>query len=380
MNLGSTSKHFNWKRLSGPFSSLAFHALIIWVAITLITYEKPPEVDQVQVELVELNDLQLEEIEPLEMPELEPLDDHIEPLDNTQLADIVEPVDVSVDMPEMSDNSMLDNLSPLVLTGVGADQGALKALTARYGNRAAKNGLLGTYFNRVDFTGDSVSRIDPTLNYDWNRDSPWPEEGIKPDLFSIIWTGRIVPPRSGIYTLYLSSDDGARLWIDGDVVLDQYHEHPVATYEVKKRLLANKSYQIKYAFSEVRGQAVSKLEWSCEEAGITRQLIPTAHMWADGHYSRQMLAWNEQRGVNRKSMLNPGMIEDQPFSHIVLPLSKELSPAALERLELGDLVNAFNEFTKKGTNPFAGLPEMPRGYEKEKPRERASRDVVIEIL
>ncbi len=380
MNLGSTSKHFNWKRLSGPFSSLAFHALIIWVAITLITYEKPPEVDQVQVELVELNDLQLEEIEPLEMPELEPLDDQIEPLDNTQLADIVEPVDVSVDMPDMSDASMLDNLSPLVLTGIGADQGSLQALTERYGQRAAQNGLLGTYFNRIDFDGPAFSRIDPTLNYDWGIESPW-RGRVNEELFSVIWSGRIVPPRSGMYTLYLTSDDGARLWIDDTLVLDQFVERPQETDSIQIRMLVGKSYQVKYAYCDIFRHAVSRLEWSCEEAQIPRQLIPPEHMWADGRYSRQMMAWNEQNGrdyVNRGRMMNPGMIEGQPFTHIVG--FQNLTTEALERLELKDLVRDFNAFKSNGTDPFAGRPEMPPSYEKEKSRKRASRDVVIEIL
>lgn len=380
MKIGGIEQHFNWKRLSGPFSSLAFHALIIWVAITLITYEKPPEVDQVQVELVELNDLQLEEIEPLEMPELEPLQDEVEPLDNTQLAEIVEPVDMSVDMPDMSDSAMLDNLSPLTLTGIGADQGSLQALTAKYGQRAAQNGLLGTYFNRIDFEGPAFSRIDPTLNYDWGLESPWRGK-VNEELFSVIWSGRIVPPRSGTYTLYLESDDGARLWIDGELLLDQFVERERATDTIQIKMLIGKSYQIKFAYCDVFHHAVSRLEWSCDEAGISRQLIPPEHMWADGRYSRQMMAWNEQRGrdyVNRRSMMNPGMIDDQPFTHIIG--FQNLNAEALERLELKSLVGDFNNFKNTGANPFAGLPDMPAGYEKEQRRERASRDVVIEIL
>lgn len=380
MKIGGALQHFNWKRLSGPFSSLAFHALIIWVAITLITYEKPPEVDQVQVELIELNDLQLEEIEPLEMPELEPLQDQVEPLDNTQLADIVEPVDMAVGMPDMSDSAMLDNLSPLTLTGIGADQGSLQALTAKYGQRAAQNGLLGTYFNRIDFEGPAFSRIDPTLNYDWGVESAWPGK-VKEELFSVIWSGRIVPPRSGLYTLYLESDDGARLWIDGELMIDQFVERQRATDTVQIRMLFGKSYQIKYAYCDVFHNAVSRLEWSCDEAGISRQLIPPEHMWADGRYSRQMMAWNEQRGrdyPNRAIMMNPAMIEGQPFSHIIG--FQNLTPEALERLELKDLVSDFNRFSSTGANPYAGLLDMPAGYEKEQRRERASRDVVIEIL
>lgn len=282
--------------------------------------------------------------------------------------------------------SMLENLSPLTITGVGADLASQGTLTSRYGKRAVQNGLLGSYFNRVDFSGETFMRIDETLNYKWEMESPWLGR-VQKDLFSIIWTGRIVPPRTGTYTFYLQSDDGARLWIDGQLMLDQFVERERVTDEVKIDMLVGKSYDIKYAFCDVFQHAVSSLEWSCEEAGIARQLVPSEHMWADGPSTRQLIAWNEEvrrgssaRYPNREAMRNPAMIEGQPFSHIVG--YQALNADGMVRLELGDLADDFNRYKKSGHIPEnARLPAMPPGIEYEQAEPPAGdQDVIITVM
>src|SRR5687767_14561358 len=77
----------------------------------------------------------------------------------------------------------------------------------------AQNGLRGEYFNNQDFTGTLVTRIDPTVNFDWVSGSPI--AGIDPDSFTVRWTGEIVPRYSETYTFHVRSDDGERLWING---------------------------------------------------------------------------------------------------------------------------------------------------------------------
>ncbi len=361
------NRYKKWNRIVGPIFSILLHVGLVVLLLHTLGFAARTKQDDVRIELARPEEIELDEILPLDPPEV--TDDQSlnpEPLTAEDVASMTPPDDAVTDAFDQ-DISMLDNLSPLTIQGVGADLGSQGALTSRYGKRAVENGLLGSYFNRIDFTGETFMRIDETLNYDWATNSPWTKR-INPEFFSIIWTGRIVPPRTGVYTLYLSSDDGARLWIDGELVLDQFTEHENTTYEVKKMMLVGKSYDIKYAFCEVTVLAVSKLEWSCGEAGIPRQLIPAEHMWADGKSTRQMLAWNEEAAGgqygNRKLMRNPALIEGQAFSHIVN--FKTLDEQALVRLGLPELINDLSSFRKSGRIPDnVSLPMLPPSMQQE---------------
>lgn len=72
-------------------------------------------------------------------------------------------------------------------------------------------GLLGAYYDNMDFTNFKLSRIDSDINFEWGQGSPNPLMGV--DEFSIDWTGKISVPYSGTWTHYLYMEDGANLTI-----------------------------------------------------------------------------------------------------------------------------------------------------------------------
>lgn len=369
------TKKKQWIRLSGPMLSLMLHVGVVIILLHTLGFTIMPRDESLTLEIVEAPDIELDELIPLDPLDVPITETDVEPLAPEEVQDIV---DVDEITPPSLDELLPSLDSPLKLdvSALGSDDLTRSALTRRYGNRAKENGLLGSYFNSVDFTGETYMRIDKTMNHQWEENSPWPDY-IDPDTFSIIWTGRITPSRSGVYTLYLESDDGARLWINGKLMLDQFLEVSRTTYEVKLEMLAGLSYDIKYAFCDVYVHAISKLEWSCPEAGVPRQLIPTENMWADGQYSRQLLAWNEARGTgrsasfpNRNKMRNPAQLDEKPFSYLVN--YQNLDRDGVLRLELDDNLAAdFDRFKNGGRVPReAALPDMPPGQEMESAEER----------
>ena len=54
------------------------------------------------------------------------------------------------------------------------------------------HGLSATYFNNADFTGTTVTRVDPTVDFTWGAGSPAP--GISANTFSVRWTGQVEAP------------------------------------------------------------------------------------------------------------------------------------------------------------------------------------------
>src|SRR2546422_6874091 len=89
-------------------------------------------------------------------------------------------------------------------------------------------GLLGQYYNNMDFTASVLQRVDVTVNFDWGTGSP--NAAIGPDSFSVRWTGYVAPRYSQTYTFYTTSDDGVRLWINGQLVVDSWIDQSSITH------------------------------------------------------------------------------------------------------------------------------------------------------
>ncbi|MGE5137935.1 MAG: PA14 domain-containing protein, partial [Rudaea sp.] len=84
------------------------------------------------------------------------------------------------------------------------------------------------YFDNVDLSGLPVmQRDDPAINFNWGAGSPGPN--LPADGFSVRWTRWLDADTSGLYTFQLASDDGSRLWVDGDLVVDMWYDHAPLT-------------------------------------------------------------------------------------------------------------------------------------------------------
>ncbi len=166
-------------------------------------------------------------------------------------------------------------------------------------------GLYASYFNKVNFTGHTVVRLDNQVIFDFGKD-PLPE-GINRNFYSALWTGQIIPPEGGEYTFYLQGDDGVRMWLAGRLLIDGWVEQSRADYKETATLVAGKSYDIKLALVELSGTSSIMLEWSTDT--ISRRAVPTNCLHPMGPETENLRKWNQKRGevyVNRASMVNPG--------------------------------------------------------------------------
>src|ERR1700710_1418266 len=76
------------------------------------------------------------------------------------------------------------------------------------------------YFNNADLTSPVATASVPAINFDWGVSSPAP--GIDPSTFSARWTGAIRPDFSETYTFITTADDGVRLSINGQTLIDRW--------------------------------------------------------------------------------------------------------------------------------------------------------------
>ena len=83
-------------------------------------------------------------------------------------------------------------------------------------------GLLGTYYNGTDFNSFCFDEIDPQVSFNWGDASPG--ASVDGQDFSVIWTGQVLAPQSGLYTFYTYSYDGARLWVNGQQLIGNWDQ------------------------------------------------------------------------------------------------------------------------------------------------------------
>lgn len=127
-------------------------------------------------------------------------------------------------------------------------------------NGAKVNGLYGEYFNNKNLEGEPVlKRIDKQIYFDWAGGPPAKE--VDSDGFSVRWTGKLVPNISGEYELSIASDDGARLYFDGKLIINDWRDHSVEVHSSTVSLEAGKEYDLRVEYYESRGAAIMKFGW-----------------------------------------------------------------------------------------------------------------------
>jgi len=121
----------------------------------------------------------------------------------------------------------------------------------------------GEYFNHRYLSGSPfMVRNDGNsfLNFDFGGGGPSVACGLGADNFSIRWT-RTVNFAPGTYRFYVTGDDGVRLYVDGQLVIDQWHDQAPTTYTADVPLTAG-DHVIILEYYENMGGAVAQLSWS----------------------------------------------------------------------------------------------------------------------
>ncbi|HEV7838699.1 MAG TPA: PA14 domain-containing protein [Gemmatimonadaceae bacterium] len=92
------------------------------------------------------------------------------------------------------------------------------------------------------------------------------------EMFGIQYKGYIRVPRTGVYTFTSMSDDGARLWIGDETVLNSLGQSPATTETVGQIALQAGLHPITVGYFQAYGPMA--LELYIEGPGVPRQIIP----------------------------------------------------------------------------------------------------------
>ena len=115
----------------------------------------------------------------------------------------------------------------------------------------------GYYFSNMFLDGLAFTRFDPSIDFDWGRGSPGP--GVPKDLFSVRWISTQYFPTSGVYLFNAQVDDGVRIYVDDNLILNEWFDHPGTTARGTASLTAG-PHTVKVEYYE-RGREASIIVW-----------------------------------------------------------------------------------------------------------------------
>lgn len=181
-----------------------------------------------------------------------------------------------------------------ILDGMLQKYGANKIITAAGPGRDSKNwniipskylwttqgnqtqeGLTAQYFNGIEFGNNpTLQRIDKTINFHWTISTP--DQAINPEFFCAKWTGNIKAPKTGTYKIGLSGNDGFKLYINNQLIINNWDKQSFHTSLVDYNFTVGNNYPIRVEFKEPNGNSTIKLIWNVDVENTVEEKINEA--------------------------------------------------------------------------------------------------------
>jgi mono/diheme cytochrome c family protein len=142
-------------------------------------------------------------------------------------------------------------------------------------------GLTGSYYANHTaanpFTGTpTLVRTDATVDFTWNDSGPAPSVG--QSNYTVRWTGSVQPQFSEDYTFYATADDGVRLWINGQEIINGWVDQAPTTYQASLPLVAQQIYNVEMDYYyQNDGAAEAELAWS--SPSTPQAIIPQSQLY-----------------------------------------------------------------------------------------------------
>lgn len=125
-------------------------------------------------------------------------------------------------------------------------------------SRNGEKGLSVEYFNDMEFKNKVYETVHKNIDFNWGGIAP---EKLSFYYFSMRWQGKILPPVSGEYELSLVVDDGARVWIDDELVLESWEVAPARHVSKRITFEKGKEYDVLVDYFQEGGGSEVKLAW-----------------------------------------------------------------------------------------------------------------------
>lgn len=147
------------------------------------------------------------------------------------------------------------------------------------------NNWKGEYFNNTSLAGQPVLiRDDAAVNFEWGTASPAPGT-VPSDNFSVRWT-RAQHFNAGSYRFTVTTDDGARLWVNNQLIINAWFDQPATTYTADL-FLPGGVVPVRMEYYDAKDDATARLSWTPVSGSTTAPaaLTPAAVNWDAVYYN-----------------------------------------------------------------------------------------------
>jgi len=175
-------------------------------------------------------------------------------------------------------------------------------------------GLLGNYYtnssstytNAANFnpTNLILTRVDPGINFVWGPTNLAPN--LSNGFYTVRWTGQIEPQYSETYVFDVHSDDGVKLWVNNQLLIDKWQPQYAQDWTNLITLQAGCRYNIRLDYLQSGGAAQAQLYWYSPSQ--PKQLIPSNNL-----YPTNSLGGSSGPASVTSSLSSVGFV-GQPFS------------------------------------------------------------------
>ena len=136
-------------------------------------------------------------------------------------------------------------------------------------------GLTGKYFSDRNLTKLFNSFPGEQINFEWGEAHPVDE--IDKNIFSVRWIGLIEPRYTEEYTFHTYANDGVRLWVNGQLLIDKWFDQQPTEYCATIKLNEKQKYQIKMEYYNCSKWSQAKLKWSSQSQ--PKEIIPVSRLF-----------------------------------------------------------------------------------------------------
>ncbi len=171
-------------------------------------------------------------------------------------------------------------------------------------------GVSSEYFNNVTLEGKpALERIDDAIHFQWTLFSPDPEK-INYDFFSARFTGQLQSPVTGKYKIGIDGNDGYRLYINNQLIIDNWKKQSYSTRLSDYYFEKGKSYDLRVEYFEPAGNAWLRLIWTVGVKDSSEQKINEAVALAKNSDVAVVVAGIDEGEFNDRALLTlPGKQE-----------------------------------------------------------------------